>query len=160
VVCSPSQRETKAETQGRNLRVGPEVETIERCCLQACSPGSHSVCFLTPPRTTCPGIVPLSGLGPSTSINNQEAAPTDLPTGQSDGATFSTEIPSPQMTQCVSSLEKKSIHIQQQQQTSKRTNNSNQPSQFFFLGGGGTELECEGGVAMLVTEPRPLPMLA
>lgn len=40
-----------------------------------------------------------AGLGPPTSFNNQESAPTDLPVGQSNGGNSSVEVPSSQLCQ-------------------------------------------------------------
>jgi hypothetical protein len=57
-------------------------------CLLVCS-----VCFLIPPRTTCPGASsPIEGCT-LTSISNQENALIDMPTGQSDGGNSSAEVP-------------------------------------------------------------------
>lgn len=51
-----------------------------------------------------------NGRGHSTSIINQENLPTDLPTGQSDGSFFSTEISSSQRTLASVALTKTNQH--------------------------------------------------
>ncbi|EDL77409.1 rCG25260 [Rattus norvegicus] len=43
--------------QGRNLEAGADAETMEGCCLLACSCGLL-ICFLIEPRTTIPGMAP------------------------------------------------------------------------------------------------------
>lgn len=55
--------------QGRNSEIGLEMETVKECCLLAYFLGSCSATFLISPRTL------LSGIGPLSSVTNQENAP-------------------------------------------------------------------------------------
>lgn len=52
---SLSLREVRAGSQGRNLEVGAEAETMEECRLLCCFPIACSDCFLTQLRTTARG---------------------------------------------------------------------------------------------------------
>jgi hypothetical protein len=56
---SPSLREAKGRTQGRNLEAEAKAEAIEEGCILACYPMGHSVCFFfILPLTTFPRVVP------------------------------------------------------------------------------------------------------
>lgn len=58
-----------AKTQGRNLEVETEAETMEEYCVLACSSWFAQFCFLKPFRTTCP-CYHHQWAGPSPSITN------------------------------------------------------------------------------------------
>ena len=53
----PHQRKSELK-QGRNLKAEADVETMEECCLLACSPMACPVCFLIEARTTSARMVP------------------------------------------------------------------------------------------------------
>lgn len=81
-------RETVTVTQNRNLEIATEAETME----ESFSRLSQLLSYTLQDNLT------YSGLDPSTSIINQENAPADLPTGQTDEEIFSTEVHSSHMT--------------------------------------------------------------
>jgi hypothetical protein len=69
-VSSPSLREVRARTQGRNLKAGTEAEAMQGFILLFMA---SSVSFLIEPRTMCPGIAsPTVGLAlPHQSLTNK-----------------------------------------------------------------------------------------
>lgn len=66
-------------SQGRNSKQGPEAgtdaETTEQCCLLACSPELAQPSFFSTKNHFPGNGTALSGLGPPTSIINQENVP-------------------------------------------------------------------------------------
>lgn len=81
----------------------PLQKTIEEHCSQACS-----VCFPIQLRTACLRVAPPPvGLGPPTSITNQENAPRGLPTGQADGGNSSTDVLPSQTTLSLYQVDRK-----------------------------------------------------
>ena len=67
---SLSLKEVRAGSQGRNLEVSAEAESMEEYCLLCCFPIACSDCFLTQPRLLPRDGIAHSGLGPSVSISN------------------------------------------------------------------------------------------
>lgn len=77
---------------GQELKAGVDAGATEGCCLLSCSLWLPQPA-LREPRTT---FTIHNGLGPSTSIVNQDSVFTDLAIGQSDGGNTLVEIPSSQ----------------------------------------------------------------
>lgn len=90
-VYRPPYTEARAG-KGGNLETGNEVEIMEECCLSACL-----ATLLIQPRLAQEWYHP-QWYNQETSINNQENAH-DLPSGQSDEANSSIEIPFSQVFQ-------------------------------------------------------------
>lgn len=82
---SPYWREVRAGTEA-----GTEAEIMNTVVWLA----FHGLlsCFLIAPRTTAQGDTSHSGLGPPTSIKNQEKCPTNLPKDQRCGGISLTEV--------------------------------------------------------------------
>lgn len=113
---SPSRREVRPRSQGRNLEAETESRDDGRagCCLLACLLGLCSATFIIPLRTTFPGtILPtVSEFHPPTSINHQlRNCLTGLHPSQSDGGTFSIQVSSFQMTSAFVKLITANQHV-------------------------------------------------
>lgn len=77
--------------QGQDLQIEPEAVTMEKWCLMSHSPGSWLSTFPILPESSTWGGATHNGMGPPTSIINQENSPQTC--FQSDGDVFSVEIP-------------------------------------------------------------------
>lgn len=63
-----SVKDSRSETQSRNLESGADAEAIEGQILTGLLPMACSVCFYPEPRTTSPGLTLPSDLNPPASI--------------------------------------------------------------------------------------------
>ena len=70
---SPSSREVRAGTQGKNLETGTDAEAMRSATYWCVPHMACSTCFLTPSETTCPGWHRLLWAVPSHASHSQES---------------------------------------------------------------------------------------
>ena len=90
---SPSLREVRAGTQGRNLEAGAKAESVEEHCFPAWIPWLAQFAFLSNPRSTTQGWHGPQWAWPCHTNQWARKCSIDLPVGQSDGDIFSAEVP-------------------------------------------------------------------
>lgn len=106
VTCLPSGKETRAESQGRNLEERPEIETVRRRGAFWFDPPQGFLCFFRHPWTTCQGPHHPYWAGSFHIIINQGRAPQACLQVSGTGI-FSAEVSSSQITRLTSSRQKK-----------------------------------------------------
>lgn len=92
------------QCQGKNLEATEAVAMVEWYLGDPFQWLFNQISYITRdhlPRWSCP-----SGLGSPISITHQENAPTNMPTGKSDGGNFSTEVLSSLVTLAYVTLKK------------------------------------------------------